>query len=118
MKNGQVQVVMMLIDHDADVHIKNEDGDCPLDIAARFNREEVVSFLLNHDISVTKSTRALREAARLGRNRIVQLLLDMGADVAAEVRDMYIQYKPSLINEKADMEKICDLINFFVRIKI
>eukprot|EP00043_Microstomoeca_roanoka_P012083 m.116017 g.116017 ORF g.116017 m.116017 type:complete len:682 (+) comp15385_c0_seq3:196-2241(+) len=83
-QNGQTHVLMMLLDSGADVHAHNDAGDTPLDIAVRFNREDVASFLLNHDISVTSSTRSLREAARMGRQALVRLLLDMGMDVAAE----------------------------------
>jgi ankyrin repeat protein len=75
---------MMLVDHGADVHLKNNDNDAPLDIAVRYNRQEVVSFLLDHDLSVLESSKALSEASRMGRVELVRMLLDMGTDVNME----------------------------------
>lgn len=66
------------------MHARNLDGDTPLDIAVRFNRQEVVSFLLDHDLSVIESTNALCEAAKMGRIELVKMLLDMGIDVNLE----------------------------------
>ena len=83
-QNGQTYVVMLLIDNGADVHAVTHDGDTPLDIAARFNRREVVSFLLDNDPSVIQSTRSLREAVKNGRSEIVKILLDMGMEPGAQ----------------------------------
>lgn len=84
-QNGQTFVIMLLVDYGANAHAVTAGGDTALDIAARFNRHEVVTFLLDHDISIVSSTRALREAARMGRTELLRTLLDMAMDVNAAV---------------------------------
>jgi len=46
---------MMLLDAGGDPHAVNALGESPLDIAARYDRREVVSFLLDHDSKVSLS---------------------------------------------------------------
>eukprot|EP00038_Savillea_parva_P001994 m.109131 g.109131 ORF g.109131 m.109131 type:complete len:676 (+) comp10687_c0_seq2:110-2137(+) len=81
---GRTYVLMMLLDAGGDPHAQNALGETPLDIAARYDRREVVSFLLDHDNEVIKSTRSLREATRAGKKEIVKLLLDSGMDPGAQ----------------------------------
>eukprot|EP00055_Hartaetosiga_balthica_P009599 m.38586 g.38586 ORF g.38586 m.38586 type:complete len:676 (-) comp6810_c0_seq2:15-2042(-) len=83
-QTGQTDIVMLLVDRGCDVKALTEENETPLDIAVRHNQEDVVSFLLNHDISVIESTKSLREACRIGKVNLVQMLLDMGMDVSAD----------------------------------
>jgi ankyrin repeat protein len=78
---------MLMVDHGADATTVNDHGETALDVAVRHDRQDAVSFLLDHDISVLKSSRPLIEAARKGKAPMCRLLLDMGAEVNAEVGD-------------------------------
>jgi len=81
---GRTYVLMMLLDAGGDPHATNALGETPLDVAARYDRREVVSFLLDHDDKVVQSTRSLREATRAGKKEVVKLLLDHGMDPGAQ----------------------------------
>jgi ankyrin repeat protein len=78
-------VLLLLVDAGADARLLTDDGKSALDIAVSHDRQEAVSFLLDHDISLVRSVRALTQAARKGRPDLCRMLLDMGADVNAEV---------------------------------
>ena len=45
-----------------------------------------MSFLLDHDPTVLKSPRAIREASKNGRKEVVRMLLDAGLDPCVQVR--------------------------------
>jgi len=83
-QTGRTYVLMMLLDAGADLHHKNAKGDAPLDIAARLDHREVVSFLIDHDQTVINSTKSLREAVMRGKSEVVQVLLDSGVDPGAQ----------------------------------
>jgi ankyrin repeat protein len=51
--------------------------------ARRYDRQEVVAFLLSHDPTIVASGRALREATKAGRVQVAALLLDAGTDAGA-----------------------------------
>eukprot|EP00039_Didymoeca_costata_P026201 m.15254 g.15254 ORF g.15254 m.15254 type:complete len:666 (+) comp5331_c0_seq2:450-2447(+) len=82
--SGKTYVLMMLLDANASPHQPNKAGETPLDIAARYNMLEIVSFLIDHDKSVISSTGSLRHATRTGKYAVAKLLLDFGMDVGAQ----------------------------------
>lgn len=83
-QSGRTYVLMMLLDAGGDLHHKNASGDTPLDIAARLDRREVVSFLIDHDNTVVKSTKSMREAVMSGKREVLAVLLDSGMDPGSQ----------------------------------
>lgn len=81
---GRTYVLMMLLDAGGDLHHKNIAGDTPLEIAARLDRREVVSFLIDHDHSVVQSTKSMREAVMTGKKEVLKILLDAGMDPGSQ----------------------------------
>jgi ankyrin repeat protein len=98
---GDLAVVRLLIDHGADPSIGTLDNTTPLMVAAgvgwaegftfQYSEEttlELVKFLLDKGARVTDANNdgitALHGAAYKGANKVVQLLVDRGADLAAK----------------------------------
>jgi len=94
-------VVRLLIDHGADPHIRTFDNTSPLMVAAgvgwaegftfQYSEEEsveLVKFLLEKGAGINDANddgiTALHGAAYKGANKVVQLLVDRGADLAAK----------------------------------
>ncbi len=88
---GSEQIVERLIDHGADVNVRNEFlGDTPLEVAATLGHVEVVRRLLAAGADVTIGTECgtpLHMAAYSGRADVAALLLDHGADPNAHTPD-------------------------------
>ena len=72
-QSGRTYVLMMLLDAGGDLHHRNASGDTPLDIAARLDRREVVSFLIDHDNTVVNSTKSMREAVMSGKKEVLKV---------------------------------------------
>jgi len=43
--NGHLSVVEYLVNHNAEINVKNKDGETPLELAKRYGRLNVVDFL-------------------------------------------------------------------------
>lgn len=83
-KSGKTYVLMMLLDATVSPNQANKAGETPLDVAAKYNMLEIVSFLVDHDKSVISSTSSLRNATRSGKHDVAKLLLDFGMDPCAQ----------------------------------
>lgn len=81
---GYENVVKTLIKL-VDVNMEDSNGDCPLTLATRFKRKEIVQLLLKNGAKVdaigTFGYSALFEAITIGENELVQILLSAGADI-------------------------------------
>jgi ankyrin repeat protein len=82
---GEPEIVSMLIDAGADVHVQGEGGATPLHVAAEFGRVDVIRLLLEAGAEVDApgwyGMTALSEAAVAQKPRAVRALLEAGADV-------------------------------------
>lgn len=81
---GHLDVVKVLLLHNAKVNATNADGDTPLHFAVRHNHPEVAAHLLENGAAVDarnkKGTTPLMVASWSGFDRLVQHLLTAGAD--------------------------------------
>lgn len=88
---GHIEIVKLLLEQRADVTLLNNDKECALQIAAFHNHIELVELLLQHythlclrpKFAVTNESgkNALLQAAKVGRTKIVKLLLQNSADI-------------------------------------
>jgi ankyrin repeat protein len=85
---GRVEVVVLLLEHGADVSTTDNDGAAPLHIASPTGHVSVCSILLEKgaDVAVKRDDGGtpLHYAAFHGHATVVQLLFDKGADVQAK----------------------------------
>ena len=72
-QSGRTYVLMMLLDAGGNLQHRTASGDTPLDIAARLDRREVVSFLIDHDNTVINSTKSMREAVMSGKKEVLKV---------------------------------------------
>ncbi|MGA2222165.1 MAG: ankyrin repeat domain-containing protein [Verrucomicrobiia bacterium] len=81
------EIAELLLNHKADINVKNKRDETPLFIAARKGDQDIVELLLNNHADVNTKTKEGRtplfEAACKGLKDIVKLLLDNKADVNA-----------------------------------
>ena len=81
---GYLDVVCFLVDHGADIHIKNKDGETALMRAAWGGRLEVVKFLVSKggDIHTRDNSgwTALMKAAVSGHLAVMRFLVALGAE--------------------------------------
>jgi len=84
---GHVEVVRVLLDHQAKVDATDTAGRTPLMWAAMEGKTKTVRLLLDRDANVNASAKGawtpLHYAVDRGRAEMAQLLIDRGADVAA-----------------------------------
>ena len=82
-RNGNVELVRMLIEHGADVNVRTNYSSTPLLAAARFGNIEVVRVLLEHGANVEAEDKKRRTSFQIasmkGYNDVVELLSDHGA---------------------------------------
>ena len=86
---GQKEIVELLLESNADVNLKENDGSTALMVAALFGYKEIVELLLQNNAIVnakkTDGSTALIFAAREGHKEIVEILLQENANVNAKV---------------------------------
>lgn len=86
---GPRKVAELLLDHGADPHVRDNDGNTPLHIAASRGYLKVTRILLERNAEVNirddDGSTPLLKASASGHHDVVQLLLDNDAD--ADVRD-------------------------------
>ena len=86
--SGNLEIVQMLFEHNANVNARNKTGHTPLQLASSRGDVDIVRFLLNH--SVDPKARGinqwtpLHEVSSSGHLDIARLLLEHGAEVDAE----------------------------------
>jgi ankyrin repeat protein len=90
-KKGRIEIVHVLLQHGANVGMKDGSGITALHQAARFGWAEVVRILLRHGANVcTKDgdgRTALHQAAQFGSAEVVRVLLQYGAKVGTKDGD-------------------------------
>ena len=86
--NGQLQLVRILLDSGADMDERSQ-GDAPLIYASRNGQFKAVQLLLDRGASITNSigVTALHCASVYGDPKTVEMLLQRGIDVDAELYD-------------------------------
>ncbi|HFJ9437813.1 MULTISPECIES: ankyrin repeat domain-containing protein [Bacillus] len=99
---GQKEIASFLLESGADIHsrAKNENENTPLQAAIANKQSELVAFLIEKgaDINVIQSGgwTGLHEAALLGSEEIVMLLLENGANKAIKKNDGKTAYDIAL----------------------
>lgn len=78
--DDSVQLMSTLSKAGADSTLQNKKGELPLDVAAMYNRKELVSCLMDGETRMAGNTSAIIEAAIRGHSEIVRLLLDFGVN--------------------------------------
>ncbi|KAL5015539.1 hypothetical protein ScPMuIL_009809 [Solemya velum] len=76
--DNRIKIILTILQHSPDLHIKNRNSACPLDVAAMYNKKDAVSLLLDQSTELKNNTTAIVEAAVRGYTDIVLLLLDYG----------------------------------------
>nr|XP_022301362.1 uncharacterized protein LOC111109506 [Crassostrea virginica] len=76
--DDSVQLIHTLSKAGADSTLVNKKGELPLDVAAMYNKKDLVSCLMDGEQRMTGNTSAIIEAALRGHSEIVRLLLDFG----------------------------------------
>ncbi len=86
---GHMSVARFLLDHGADVDVKDREGDTPLHLAAGRGQQAMVELLLAHKANVdgrnNSGHTALHWAAARGFLSVAELLLNSGADANAKI---------------------------------
>ena len=94
-QNGHVQVVELLADAGASIHIPDETGATPLFIASKNGHLEVVQMLIKRGAVVDAVAPGLRNnaplaaAAYMGQTKVVRALLDAGANPEHKSSDSF-----------------------------
>ena len=89
--NGREAVVLLLVEHGADLFAKDSKGGTPLHSAARGGREDVALLLirLGADVTVedTAGATPLHTAAFYGQEKVLRVLLENGAELRVTDQD-------------------------------
>ena len=99
---GQKEIASFLLEQGAEIHIraKNENENTPLQAAIANKQSELVAFLIEKgsDVNAVKSGgwTGLHEAALLGNEEIIILLLENGANKMIKKNDGKIAYDIAL----------------------
>ncbi|KAK7074366.1 hypothetical protein SK128_009451 [Halocaridina rubra] len=117
-----VETLKILLEADADITAKDEDGYTPLHVAVANGNEDIVKELIKFMKSRNRNTRdvfnvknnmrktPLHFAARTGNLDILKVLLDAGVDVIAKDKDGYTALHVAIASEKDKV--IQELLNF------
>ena len=85
---GNVDLVMLLLQHSADLDAVTKDMYTPLHIAAKEGQDEVAAVLLEHGANNTAATKRgftpLHLAAKYGNIKVARLLIQKDAPVDAQ----------------------------------
>ena len=81
-----IKAIEILLDYGVDINEIDEDGLSAIDMAIKFNREDVVKLCINRGVDINKTTRKsgitpLLLASCFNNISIVKLLLQNGADI-------------------------------------
>ncbi|XP_060063821.1 caskin-1-like isoform X2 [Ylistrum balloti] len=74
----RIKVMLKLLKVSSTLYTRNKAHATPLDVAAMYNKKDIMSIMLDHDSSLKYNTTAIIESAIRGYTEIVQLLLDYG----------------------------------------
>ena len=88
-KAGNVSLVQTLIEHKADITVKNNRGDMPVHIAADYDREEVILALITEfgcdtNIAGSNGWTLLHYACKEGNVNLVRTFIEHKADITAK----------------------------------
>ncbi|XP_031357616.1 ankyrin-3-like isoform X3 [Photinus pyralis] len=90
---GCMNIVIYLLQHEANPDVPTVRGESSLHLAARANQTDIIRILLRNGAAVDAKAREeqtpLHVAARLGNVDIVMLLLQHGANPHASTKDLY-----------------------------
>nr|CAD7397593.1 unnamed protein product [Timema poppensis] len=90
---GCMNIVIYLLQHEANPDVPTVRGETPLHLAARANQTDIIRILLRNGAQVDARAREqqtpLHIASRLGNVDIVMLLLQHGAAVDSTTKDLY-----------------------------
>ncbi|KAF4955647.1 hypothetical protein FSARC_11795 [Fusarium sarcochroum] len=85
---GLAETAKVLINEGADVNVRGEEYDCPLQAASRGGHRDTVRLLLDHGADVNAQGgaegNAIQAACAAGHYYVVELLIERGADVNPE----------------------------------
>src|SRR5689334_16024158 len=81
MSANEIEQIRLLVRHGADVNFKEGNGSLPLIAALAVGKESVVRLLLDLGANVNHPDGPLHRAAKSGRPNLVRLLLERGAYV-------------------------------------
>ena len=80
-QSGKVYALMLLLDAGADPHCVTAEGVSAVGMAARFGKTEALKFLIDHDGTVLKDGRPLRESCMTNKKDVATFLVNQGIDV-------------------------------------
>ena len=85
---GDPETVKLLIENGAKIHVVDDSGETPFEIAANSGKPETLHILLSRDAKLieavdSRKRTALHWACEWGNNDCVQFLLDHGSDIKA-----------------------------------
>ena len=112
-----VPTLSTLLDHGADVNVRDGAGLTPLWLALKTGNEAVVQLILNHGADVNMASgpsgfSPLMEAVAMGQSSIVKILLEKGANVHTEKNGLtaleMAKRSPLPWNKKMDMIRMLD----------
>lgn len=88
--NGRMEVVLLTLEHHANVNYQDNDGKGTLHLASRHPSSDVARLLPDRGANInacsTRGKTALNEASEFGQIAAVELLLERGVNVARSVR--------------------------------
>ncbi|XP_076466512.1 transient receptor potential cation channel subfamily A member 1 homolog [Babylonia areolata] len=111
-QNGYLDIVRVLIRHEANIACKNEEEQTPIHLAAKYGRTSIVREIVGRDKSTLNdededSNTALHLAAEFGHTRVAEILLELGADVSAR---NYNQWTPLDLAASKGWTKTCSVL--------
>jgi serine/threonine-protein phosphatase 6 regulatory ankyrin repeat subunit B len=86
-RTGSTELIAMLIEHGAELDVKNRRNDTCLSLATKMEHDQLVMWLIREQAQ--DASNALRYAAFNKDAELFQLLLDEGADLSALVGSVY-----------------------------
>ncbi|KAL8579599.1 hypothetical protein ACOMHN_025552 [Nucella lapillus] len=111
-QKGYLDILKVLLRHEANTTCKNEEEQTPIHLAAKFGRTNIVREFVKRDKSTLNdededSNTALHLAAEYGHNKVADILLELGADVSAR---NYNQWTPLDLAASKGWTKTCSVL--------